>query len=125
VLHPDVIEFTLRYFEEELHRAADRPGDEAACIAGRRPRSRKKIGNLTRALADGYSPAITADLPQLEEQLAEIRRRTAASRPDAVQVRMRDTRRFVESRLSNLQSVFASEPVTIRAEIANTCKRSR
>jgi hypothetical protein len=81
-------------------------------------RDREKIGNLTRALADGYSPAITADLPQLEEQLAEIRQRTAASRPDAVQVRMRDTRRFVESRLSNLQSVFASEPVTIRAEIA-------
>src|SRR5882724_8412476 len=52
------------------------------------------------------------------KQLAEIRQRTAASRPDAVQVRMRDTRRFVESRLSNLQSVFASEPVSIRAEIA-------
>jgi hypothetical protein len=88
VLHPDVIECTLRYFEEELHRAADRPGDEAAMHRRQETAIEKKIGNLTRALADGYSPAITADLPQLEEQLAEIRQRTAASRLDAVQVRM-------------------------------------
>jgi hypothetical protein len=31
---------------------------------------------------------------------------------------MRDTRRFVESRLADLQALFAAEPVTIRAEIA-------
>jgi hypothetical protein len=31
---------------------------------------------------------------------------------------MRDTRRFVESRLTDLQALFAAEPVTIRAEIA-------
>jgi hypothetical protein len=31
---------------------------------------------------------------------------------------VRDTRRFVESRLRDLQSLFAAEPVTARAEIA-------
>jgi hypothetical protein len=31
---------------------------------------------------------------------------------------MRDTRRFVESRLADLQTLFGAEAVTIRAEIA-------
>jgi len=31
---------------------------------------------------------------------------------------MRDTRKFVESRLSNLQELFSAEAVVIRAEIA-------
>ena len=77
----------------------------------------KKISNLTRALADGYSPAITADLSQLEEQLADIRERVAASQPEALQIRMRKTRRFVESRLADLQALFGAQAVTIRAEI--------
>jgi hypothetical protein len=118
VLHPDVVEYTLQRFEEELRRATDRRGDEAAMHRRQEAAIEKKISNLTRALADGYSPAITAALSQLEEQLGEIRERAAASRPEALQIRMRDTRRFVESRLSDLRSLFDAEAVTIRAEIA-------
>jgi hypothetical protein len=94
------------------------------CFVGKKPRSKKKISNLTRALADGYSPAITADLSQLEEQLDEIRQRVEASRPEALQIRIRDTRRFVESRLADLQALFAAEPVTIRTEIATHVQKS-
>jgi hypothetical protein len=31
----------------------------------------RKIANLTRALSDGYSPAITNELSQIERQLAD------------------------------------------------------
>jgi site-specific DNA recombinase len=118
VLHPDVIEYTLVRFEEELRRAADRRGDEAAMHRRQEAAIEKKISARIRALDDGYSPAITADLSQLEDQLADIRERAAASRPQALQIRMRDTRRFVESRLADLQTLFGAEAVTIRAEIA-------
>ncbi len=38
--------------------------------------------------------------------------------PLAMKLRLRDTRHFVESRLKNLQSMFAGEPRLARAEIA-------
>jgi hypothetical protein len=123
VLRPDVVEYTLKRFEEELRRAANRRGDETAMLRRQEAAIGKKISNLTRALADGYSPAITADLSQLEEQLAEIRERASASWPEALQIRMRETRRFVESRLSDLRSLFAAEAVTIRAEIAKHVRK--
>jgi site-specific DNA recombinase len=118
VLHPDVIAYTLKRFEEELTRAIQRRDGEAENSRRQEAVLERKINNLTRALADGYSPAMTAELRELEEQLSDLRRLTAVSRPEAFQLRMRDMRRFVESRLADLRALFAAEPVTIRAEIA-------
>ena len=101
-----------------MTRALDRRGDDAGTWRRQEASIARKIGNLTRALADGYSPAITADLSQLEEQLADIREQSTASKPESLQLRMRDTRRFVESRLTDLRRLFSAEAVTIRAEIA-------
>jgi hypothetical protein len=78
----------------------------------------KKINARVQALDDGYSAAITADLRQLEEQLANIRQSGAASRPQSVKLHIRDTRRFVASRLSDLQALFGAEAITVRVEIA-------
>jgi len=78
----------------------------------------RTISNLTRALADGYSQAITAELGQLEAQLATIRLKVEASAPGELAHEMRDIRKFVESRLSDLQSLLRAEALTVRAEIA-------
>src|SRR5579859_1277436 len=78
----------------------------------------RRIGNLTRALADGYSPAITADLARFEGQLSEIREKLSASLTGAVAVQMSNTRRFVETRLAGLRALLHAEPAVIRAEIA-------
>jgi site-specific DNA recombinase len=119
VLHPEVIAYTLKSFETQLARALNRCGADVEIWRTQETVIERRIGNLTRALADGYhSPAIMADLALLEGQLAEIRRVAAASRPEAFSRHMRDTRRFVESRLRDLRTLFASEVVTIRAEIA-------
>ena len=78
----------------------------------------KKISNLTAALAEGYrSTAILADLARFEKQLAEIRESAAFARPETFG-RMRDTWKFVESRLRELQGLFSAEGRTIRAELA-------
>jgi site-specific DNA recombinase len=119
VLDPDVIAYTLDRFEIALKGAlAARHGDAEA---RRRQEAalEKKIANLTSALADGYrSPAILADLARYEAELVEIRRTAAASRPEAIAIHMRDTRRFVESRLRQLQALFGAEAATIRAELS-------
>ena len=118
VLHPDVVSYVLKGFEAQLARAFDRHRDEAAAHRRRESEIVRKIGNLTRALADGYSPAIRVDLAHLEEQLANIRRADMAAEPAVLDRRMRDTRDFVESRLKDLRTLFSAEAVTIRAEVA-------
>ena len=42
-----------------------------------------------------------------------------------VKLQMRDTRRFVETRLQDLSGLWEGEPRIAREEIANTCKKSR
>jgi site-specific DNA recombinase len=118
VLHPDVIEYTLERFAAELTRAINRRGEDVQAHRRHEAAIEKKISNLTRALADGYLPAITAELAQLEEQLAGARQRVTASQPESVKLRVRETRRSVEESLTDLGTVFGADPVTVRAELA-------
>ncbi len=119
VLHPDVIAYTLDRFEAELNRALDLRHSDTDARRRQEAAIEKKISNLTAALAEGYrSPAILADLARFEAELREIRELSAASRPEAIALRMSDMRRFVESRLTELRALFGAEAVTIRAEIS-------
>ena len=95
VLHPQVVSYVLKSFEAQLAHAFDRRRDETATHRRRALEIERKIENLTRALADGYSPAIRADLARLEEQLANIRRTSMADEPETLGLRIRDTRDFV------------------------------
>ena len=102
VLHPDVVRYTLKRFEEELEKAlaARRQGD-----ADRRRQEidlERKIANQLRGLSDGYSRLITEEIARLEYQLNSLRDRLQASAPGTAKLQMRDTRRFVESRLRDL-----------------------
>jgi site-specific DNA recombinase len=118
VLHSDVVDYTLGRFEQELTKALR---DRAAGFDATRRQTQtieRKIANLTRALSDGYSPAITSELAQLERQLADAAGRLADSEPLAVERRIRDTRKFVESRLADLRGLLSSEATTVRSEIA-------
>jgi hypothetical protein len=118
VLHPDVIDYTLGRFEQELAKAVHNRTSE---VDGRRRQMQtieRKIANLTRALSDGYSPAITTELAQLERQLADAVGRLSDSEPIAVERRMRDARKFVESRLADLRGLLNSEAAIVRCEIA-------
>jgi site-specific DNA recombinase len=118
VLHPEVVTYTLKRFEEELAKAlaAQHQGDiHLRCQAAELEQS---IANQLRALCDGYSAAITADLAKREQQLAAVRERLKTSDPQTVKLQMRDTRRFVECRLRNLSALLDGEPQIAREEIA-------
>jgi site-specific DNA recombinase len=118
VMHQDVVDYTLKRFEGELEKAlqdksADREVDRRVMR-----KLESEIANLTRALADGYSQAVTGRLFDLELQLSGISSRVAAAQPSALKMRMRDTRKFVLSRLRDLGALLNSEAQVARAEIA-------
>jgi hypothetical protein len=118
VLRPEVLKYTLDRFEVELGRALAQRSSAQGNWRSLEASIETKIANLTRALADGYSPAITTELAQLEAKLRAIRTRVEESRPGAIAEHLRDVRRFAELRLRDLQSFFTAEAVTLRAEIA-------
>jgi hypothetical protein len=116
VLQPHVVECTLAQFEAELKRTFAARHGEAEAYRNRESDLERKIGNLTRALADGYSQAITSELARTEAELETIR--IHASCTGTLAEQLRNTREFVKARLRDLRALFSAEAVTIRAEIA-------
>jgi hypothetical protein len=74
-------------------------------------------------LSDGYSPAITGEIARSEKRLAEIQERLRASEPSIFKLQMRDTRRFVESRLRDLGALLEGEARLAREEIAKHVRK--
>jgi hypothetical protein len=99
VLHLDVVAYTLKPFEEELEKALATRSQGDADMRRQTGEIERGIANQLRALRDGYSPAITADLAKLEHQLAGVQARLKTSDPRTVKSQIRNTPRFVESRL--------------------------
>lgn len=118
VLHPEVIDYTLNRFEEELCKtvAALRQGDTD--LRRQAAELERAIANQLRGLSDGYSSAITAEIAKLEGRLAEVRERLTVSDHQTIKLKMRDTRRFIERRLRNLEELWEGEPRIAREEIA-------
>ena len=118
VLHPEVVEYTLNRFEEQLAKAvaARRQGD--ADLRRQAAELERCIANQLRGLSDGYSPAITEEIAKLERQLATVREQLRASDPQAVKLQMRDARRFILHRLRSLDALWEGDPRVAREEIA-------
>ena len=124
VLHPDVIEYTLDAFEEQLLLASNRKGDQSALMRRRVEAIQKQIRNCTDAIAEGTRyRSLMEKLAELERELADAQAKIAYSEPRSVRLQFRDTRRFVESRLEHLQSMLTGEPRIARAEIAQHVER--
>jgi site-specific DNA recombinase len=123
VLHPDVIDYTLERFEAELARSMNRQNSETAAARRQLQKIEAEIRNCTRAIASyGLSSflrtRLASEAAELEAQHRDLTEKLAVSEPRAMELRLRDTRRFVETRLQNLQSMFGGEPRLVRAAIA-------
>jgi site-specific DNA recombinase len=118
VLHPAVVDYTLRRFEEELTKALAARSQGNADLRRQAAELERGIANQLRGLSDGYSASITGEIAKLESQLAAVRERLEASNPVTVKLQLRDTRRFVESRLRNFSALWDGEARIAREEIA-------
>ena len=122
VLQPEVVAYTLDRFEMELLQALDNLGGELEQMRQRKAKLEAKIQELTRALEDGYSPALTTQLAEREKEIAAITDRLLASQPDSVRVKLKDLRGFVTSRLSDLRGLLNSDVMTAKTELSRHVK---
>src|SRR5260370_2039008 len=118
VWHPEVVDYTLTRFEEQLGKAHAARGQGNSDLRRQATDLERSIANQLRGLSDGYSVAITEEIAKLEGQLATVRERIKASNPSTLKLQMRDTPRLVETRLRNLSALWDGEPRIVREEIA-------
>ena len=99
--------------------AVNRKGERTALLHERLKVIQRQIHNCTDAIAEGKRyPSLMEKLAELEQELADTKAKIAFSAPGEAKLLMRDTRRFVEARLANLQSMLVGQPRIARAEIA-------
>ena len=119
VLHPDVVKYTFKRFEEQLEQLLRRQTGEAAAARRRLELVERGIRNCTEAIASmGLSVSLRTQLTDLETEQHELAQKLTSSEPRAVRLRLKDTRRFVEAGLKNLQSMWTGEGRLARAAIA-------
>jgi hypothetical protein len=118
-----VIDYTFSRFEEELERSHTGPEETRQAVTRDRARA---VADLCfdflelPARGHGFAalPVHRSEAAELETQHRDLTKKLAASEPRAMKLRLRDTRRFLETRMQNLQSMFGGEPRLPRAAIA-------
>jgi hypothetical protein len=108
----------------EIERISNQQSSETTTSRRRLEQIEREIRNCTEAIASmGLSNSLRERLTGLETQQREVSENLTASEPRAVKLQLRDTRRFVETRLKSLQSLWIGEARLVRAEIAKHVER--
>ena len=125
VLHPDVVAYTLKRFEEELTKALAARNQGDVDLRRRVSELERGIANQLRGLQrDGYTRRRSRwKSPKPENQLAGVQARLQTSDPHSVKLQMRDTRRFVETRVEDLSALWDGEARIAREEIAKHVRK--
>jgi site-specific DNA recombinase len=119
VMHPEVIEYTLAKFEDELLKAVDDLGGELEQMRLRKKELDREIANLTNVIARGdFSPALRAALVEREQEIADITAKIFEARPDSVTSKVSNIRRLVEQRMKDLAGLLNCDAPRVRAELA-------
>lgn len=119
VLRPEVIEYTLAKFEDELLSAVDDLSGELDRMRRRKEELDREIVNLANFVASGdCSPGLRAGLVERELEIGEITAKLFDARPDSVHARLARIRSLVESRMKDLRRMLNSGIPLVRAELA-------
>jgi hypothetical protein len=118
VLSKEVVEYTLERFEQELVKALDGLSGDIEKLRARKAELQVEVRRMVRGLAEGHrSPAVMSEIARCEAEIESITARLIDARPGSVQERLKDIRKFVGSRLSDLRELLNSDVLTARTEL--------
>jgi site-specific DNA recombinase len=119
IFNPTVVSCTLKSFEQQLLKEIENRPSEASTLEKKIADIERKVRNCTMAIAEGHAfKSLLDQLGSLEAELQQTKARLGNARPEAVRVRMQETRLFVEAELRDLQRLLNAEPRMARAEMA-------
>ena len=119
VFNPAVLNYVLNSFEERVLQHIENRAGETGTLEARIAELEKRVRNCTAAIAEGRAykslldqiGLLEAEMQQAKEQLETVRSKGGRMRP-------RDTRRFVEADLRDVQRLLNRNPKLARAELA-------
>jgi site-specific DNA recombinase len=124
---PEIIEYALRRFQEqlqtrlrELQEQTLKAADAVAGLQTRRGELKEQAGNLGMAIAKiGHSATLIQQLAEVESEIAQIDGRLAvANQPFDLAFSLESIRDFVAEKTLDFTAAFASEPAKARLILA-------
>jgi site-specific DNA recombinase len=124
VLHPDVVDYTLRRFEQDLGRHLQAARGRLDQIRERRRKLESELRNLTATAAQtGPSAFLVGEIASRERELRDVTDQLVDGGPASEQETIEELRRFVRSQLADIRQVLNAEVEQARAEIARHAPR--
>ena len=112
VLQPAAVDYVVQQAAKEIARREKLAGSSA----DRRANLERELRNYTRALADGYSPAIAEEIKKREAELTAL---AAAPSRESMHADLTRLRVFVVAKLSDLRAVLRAGGQAARAALRN------
>ncbi len=124
VFNPAVVNYTLRSFEQRLVRHIKNQIGETGALEARIADLERKIRNCTIAIAEGHAfKSLLDQIALMETEMRVAKERLESARAEGLAKRMRDTRRFVETSLGDLQMLLNRNPKLARAGLAKHARK--
>ena len=127
VLRPEVVEYALDRFANELGKQMESIDNDQEMLKERKRVLEGEIQQFTAALLGvGVAPtpkAIIAAIDEREAELDQISSRKLESSSDFFQAKLRDARDFVTSRLGGLRKLLSSDVATAKGELLKHVQR--
>ena len=122
LVNPQIIEYTLTRFLEELQKRLVEIQRQAAGVEELRRERRqlqKQVQRLTDAIADaGHSPALLCRLGEVEARIAEIERHIEACKSMDVTTTREEVRDFVYNKLMQLRVLLDGDVTRAKAALS-------
>ena len=119
VFNPAVLNYVLNSFEERVLQHIENRAGETGALVARIAELEKKVRNCTAAIAEGRAyKSLLDQIGLLEAEMQQAKGQLETVRSKGARMRLRDSRRFVEADLLDLQKLLNRNPKLARAELA-------
>ena len=130
ILTPEMIQYTLQRFEQELQKRLAEIRKQAgqstqlAVLHKKRDDLQAQAGRLADAIADaGHSPALLSRLTTAEADLSRVEKEIAAYRPVDVAASVEEIQDFVTTHVMQLRSLLRRDAPTAKAALMKHIKQ--
>lgn len=118
ILNPEAIEFALQEFGRQLKSEVGKLSADLGKMRDRKAELENELRRYAEALAVGGNiPAIIDAMKVRQAEVDSITERLLSTRPDSVEARLTDIRRFMTKRILDIRELLSKDVLLARTEI--------
>jgi site-specific DNA recombinase len=118
VLHPDVVNYALTRFEEELRKANSAQAGQTEPLRERQAQLKRELRNLAETAAQvGPSASLVGEIGRREREITAVEERLANQGSDSTAESMDELRKFVVQKVADVRWLLNADTQQVKAEI--------